>query len=258
MPRIKRWFHVSHDINSDPEVIELTDKFGLMGLKVWLELLSIGDRNEGRLPELSHSTHRSLSIKCNSTVTRVSLVCDWCVTRSWIICDPLPRIRNWLIYNPSRDAKKSELVSPPNLPILTSLPKEKTYVDATASTPPSQLEILTPESDEEAGKLTVKDLVDSWNESFGDLLPRVVLPLSGSRQRKALLRVKEHQSLDYWQRVFTNIAGSDFLTGKSNGSWRCTFDFLINNDTNAIKIYEGAYQNGNKDQTKRNQWQGRR
>ena len=31
MAEYKRWFPVSHDINSDPEVIALTDRFGLAG-----------------------------------------------------------------------------------------------------------------------------------------------------------------------------------------------------------------------------------
>ncbi len=116
MPKIRRWFNVSHDINSDPEVWELTDKFGVAGLRLWLELLSIGDRNEGFLPPLSHPLHRQLSIKCNTTVTRVSHVCDWCLTKTWLVCDPVPRIRNYLTYRPTREAKKEMRASPPNSP----------------------------------------------------------------------------------------------------------------------------------------------
>jgi len=47
MPRIKRWFPVSHDINSDPEVWELTNTFGEWLLPVWLEILSVTDRADG-------------------------------------------------------------------------------------------------------------------------------------------------------------------------------------------------------------------
>ena len=122
MPRIKRWFHVSHDINSDGEVWELTDKFGVSGLRLWLELLSIADRNEGSLPPLSDSFMRQLSIKCNTTQTRVRLMCDWTQTQSWVVCDPAPRVRNWLVYNPPREAKKSQTASPPNPPNPPNLP----------------------------------------------------------------------------------------------------------------------------------------
>lgn len=124
MPRIKRWFHVSHDINSDGEVWELTDRFGVAGLRVWLELLSIADRNDGSLPDLSDSTIRQLSIKCNSTKSRVRLVLDFTMTKRWVVCDPSARVRNWLSYNPLREAKKSQTVSPPNLPNHPNLPIE--------------------------------------------------------------------------------------------------------------------------------------
>src|SRR4051794_5006102 len=50
MPRIKRWFPVSHDINRDPEFCELSRRFGATGIRVWLELLSIADRNDGDVP----------------------------------------------------------------------------------------------------------------------------------------------------------------------------------------------------------------
>jgi len=49
MPRIKRWFPVSQSINQDPEIWEMTRTFGERALRVWLEILSIGDRNEGVL-----------------------------------------------------------------------------------------------------------------------------------------------------------------------------------------------------------------
>jgi len=116
VPKIRRWFNVSHDINSDPEVWELTDKFGVAGLRFWLEILSIGDRNEGLIPDRSHASLRALSLKCNSTVTRVSLMYDFCQTKTWIVCDPLPRLRNYLNFRPSRETKKGLIVSPPNTP----------------------------------------------------------------------------------------------------------------------------------------------
>lgn len=125
MPRIKRWFHVSHDINSDGEVWELTDKFGVAGLRVWLEMLSIADRNEGHLPDLSEATLRQLSIRCNTTQRHLRGILEYTQTRLWIVSDPSPRVRNWLIYNPSRDVKKAAIVSPPILPILSDHPKIK-------------------------------------------------------------------------------------------------------------------------------------
>lgn len=125
MPRIRHWFHVSHDINSDGEVWELTDKFGVTGLRLWLELLSIADRNHGTLPDLSESFVRQLSIKCNTTQTRVRLMLQFSETKTWVVSDPSPRIRNWLIYNPSWGNKKEEsLDTPLPSPLPTPSPKE--------------------------------------------------------------------------------------------------------------------------------------
>lgn len=47
MPRVKRWFPVSHKINRDPEVIELRKKYGNDFIYVWLEILSQCHENKG-------------------------------------------------------------------------------------------------------------------------------------------------------------------------------------------------------------------
>jgi len=49
MPSPKRWFPLSRDINSDPEVIELQKRFGLGGFRLWLEFLARLDCTENHL-----------------------------------------------------------------------------------------------------------------------------------------------------------------------------------------------------------------
>ncbi|KKL26428.1 hypothetical protein LCGC14_2395390 [marine sediment metagenome] len=74
MPRIRRWFHVSHDINSDPEVWELTDRFGDRAYRVWIEILSIADRYDGLVPGEHNYLCISIGAKNkvrSSTVNRV-------------------------------------------------------------------------------------------------------------------------------------------------------------------------------------------
>ena len=115
MPKIRRWFNVSHDINSDPEVWELTDKFGDRGLRAWLECLSIADRNDGYIPGQSDTLLRALSIKLNTSQTRLRLILDWLLMRTWLVSDPLLRVRNYITYKPSREAKREQTVSPPRL-----------------------------------------------------------------------------------------------------------------------------------------------
>ena len=36
---------------------------------------------------------------------------------------------------------------------------------------------------------------------------------------------------------------SDFLTGKNDRGWKMTLDWLIENDTNWVKVMEGKYDN---------------
>ena len=91
--------------------------------------------------------------------------------------------------------------------------------------------------------VNVKELVDGWNDWMKEKLPLVVWPLSLSRQKKARQRLQEHRGAEFWETVFKKILDSPFLLGVNNGSWKCTFDFMIANDSNCIKIWEGQYGN---------------
>lgn len=115
MPRIKRWFPVSHDINSDPEVIQLTDRFGLTGLKVWLEILSIADRNEGVVPGDEETTLRALSIKCNSTLRQLRGIYELIQSLSWINSEFPIRVLNYAKYHRTEERKKNGFRSLPDL-----------------------------------------------------------------------------------------------------------------------------------------------
>lgn len=129
MPRIRRWFHVSHDINSDPEVWELTDTFGDWFIRVWLQMLSIGDRNNFRIRgdrrwiEVGLSTlWKSNSKRYNHEWrrNRVSMALDWMVNKGWIKFESDGiLICNQRKYNPSREAKEiprgKSVASPPIL-----------------------------------------------------------------------------------------------------------------------------------------------
>ncbi len=46
MPRIRRWFHCSQELNHDPEFRVYAKKFGLAGVRFWIEVLAILDRTD--------------------------------------------------------------------------------------------------------------------------------------------------------------------------------------------------------------------
>src|SRR5215510_9681166 len=99
MPRIKRWFPVSHDINADPEIWAMKHQIGERSLCVWLEILSIADRNESELPGDYEELIRSIAGKCQCTHRTVSSVFEFAKSRLWLVSDPTLRTRNYGKYN---------------------------------------------------------------------------------------------------------------------------------------------------------------
>ena len=138
MPRIRRWFHVSHDIYSDPEVWELTDRFGERAFRVWMEILSIADRYDGLVPGEIKYLSSTLAAKCKSRSRTVEGIIRYATDKEWIVYDPVRRVRNQLKYRPRRETKEipeGELsASPPLLssPILSSTVPKKRTMSATA------------------------------------------------------------------------------------------------------------------------------
>jgi hypothetical protein len=97
--------------------------------------------------------------------------------------------------------------------------------------------------------LSVQEITDGWNEVVAPLgLPRVV-GLSRERRRKLLERLREHSDFDWWQTIFNRISRSKFLRGENSRGWVCTFDFLIKNDSNALKIFEGQYETAEREKS---------
>jgi len=99
VPRIKRWFPVSQDINSDPEIWAMRHQIGEKSLSIWLELLSISDRNESELPGDYEELVRSVASKCQATKRTVLAVFDFAKSRLWVVSEPTLRVRNYLKYH---------------------------------------------------------------------------------------------------------------------------------------------------------------
>jgi hypothetical protein len=85
-----------------------------------------------------------------------------------------------------------------------------------------------------------KTIVEYWN-SKGNL-PKV-LTLSKGRKSHLAARLKEPEFRDRWKEVIDLIAKSSFLTGHNDRNWRATFDWVIKNADNYLKILEGRYSN---------------
>lgn len=73
-------------------------------------------------------------------------------------------------------------------------------------------------------------------------LPRVK-EVSKGRREKERIRLEEHPDLTWWAVVFDKMNGSKFCCGQNERGWTATFDWIIANDGNALKVYEGKYDN---------------
>lgn len=87
------------------------------------------------------------------------------------------------------------------------------------------------------GIFTPNDLFRLWNERRG-VLPKAT-KLTKDRTTKCKLRLKENPDKDFWMTTIENLASSDFAT---QGKW-ANFDWILKNESNALKAFEGAYQN---------------
>lgn len=94
-------------------------------------------------------------------------------------------------------------------------------------------------------KICLSPLQELWNSNCGKISR--VLTSSNTRRQKEVLRLKE-RPLEEWEKVFEKINISLFCQGKGNGAWKwkANYDWIIANESNAIKVLEGKYDNPNK------------
>lgn len=86
-----------------------------------------------------------------------------------------------------------------------------------------------------------REFVNLFNSKV-EYIPKVS-ELSSSRREKINTRKKEKADLAWWARVFEK-ADNVLIPGKEGKKdWFPTFDWLIDNDKNAVKVFEGNYDN---------------
>lgn len=89
------------------------------------------------------------------------------------------------------------------------------------------------------------DVLTRIQTEFNNVGLSKVTVLSKSRKEKLKLRLKEF-SEDIIIDTIKKIPNSKFLMGENKQGWKCTFDWLIENDKNLLKVYEGNYDGNEK------------
>jgi len=80
-----------------------------------------------------------------------------------------------------------------------------------------------------------------WNEFATKANKIKIAKLTDSRKKKIALRLKEYKNLlEIFTYVLKKSENSQFLLNSNF----YTFDWLFENDTNILKVYEGKYDNG--------------
>jgi len=83
-------------------------------------------------------------------------------------------------------------------------------------------------------------LFEIWNQNRGPLPEAKECRAGTKRGRAAAARWAERPDAAYWTGVVRRLAASPFCRGETGGTWRATFDFLIQPDTH-VKVLEGKY-----------------
>lgn len=96
-------------------------------------------------------------------------------------------------------------------------------------------------------KVTPKTFVELFNTTCPSL--QKIEETTKTRSDKIKTRLKEHPDLGWWTTVFERADKMEFTyeKGLHKGKvWRPSFDWLIENDNNAVKVAEGHYENKKK------------
>lgn len=82
------------------------------------------------------------------------------------------------------------------------------------------------------------DILKSWNEIVKDTPIPTILKLTPERKTKIKSRFELLSTLSEWEDLFKKVIKIPFYCGDGDRGWICTFDYLVKNDNNIVKILE--------------------
>lgn len=100
-------------------------------------------------------------------------------------------------------------------------------------------------------KYEYQSIINAWNSAADEGKLSKLVKLTDKRKQKLKKRLDEIGEDDFINAI-KKISESDFLTGKNSRNWKISFDWLIANDTNIVKVLEDKYSD--KLQAEDNPW----
>jgi hypothetical protein len=111
-----------------------------------------------------------------------------------------------------------------------------------------RLGIYVGPSDQPEEKVTEKIPFDEIKNLFNELCPSYAKVMTITEKRKPHIMARWNQfkgNMQTFETAFAKLEASDFCKGQNDRQWRASFDWIIVNDTNIIKVLEGKYDNKN-------------
>jgi hypothetical protein len=238
--------YFSHDTTSGKTIFTLESKFGNDGYAFWFKLLELLGCQD------------SLSIDCNSLPDWEFLIAKTKVSEitATEILDLLSRIDAidaelweekiiWVQKFTDRLSHvfKKRKEDTPIKPSFCHRNNTSTVVPVEESTQSKVKESKVKES-------KVKDIYVPYEticEHFNSICKSLskVVSITDKRKTKMKARWNELKTIEAFENLFYLTEQSDFLCGREK-DWKCSFDWLMDNNNNYIKVLEGQYTNKNK------------
>jgi len=255
------YYYHDADMRNDIKVKALRRRFGAEGYAVWNYLLEVLTDSEGFVIEFSDLTKELLAADFDITVERLTEIVDYCCTlellqraddgRGIFSRSHQARLQAVLdLKDKRRRAGKAGMAARWGVKDAasnnTSLQSNNTVI-----TPNNEENRKEENGTEQKGtgkkiEYPYQAIADLWNKCC-TALPKVQT-LNDARRQKIKARLSEFgKGRDVWlataESLFETIAASDFLCGTNNNGWTATFDWVMANSKNWVKVLEGNYDN---------------
>jgi hypothetical protein len=120
-----------------------------------------------------------------------------------------------------------------------------------------RLGIYVGPSDQPEEEVTEKIPFNEIKNLFNKLCPSYSKIISITEKRKPHIRARWNQfkgDMQIFETAFMKLEASDFCKGNNDRRWRASFDWIIVNDTNMVKVLEGKYDNKGVAKAEPKQW----
>ena len=233
-----------HSTTSGKTIFTLESKFGNDGYAFWFKLLEILGCQE------------SLSYDCNNVPDWEYLIAKTKVSEisATEILDTLSKLdaidQNLWNKKIIWVQKFADNLSSVFKKRHTETPNKPCFCDRNATIAEVSVEIST-QSKVKESKVKESRVKESIYVPYGTIVERFnsickslskVVSITDKRKSKIKARWMELKTIEAFEQLFTLTEQSDFLCGREK-EWKCTFDWLMMNDTNYIKVLEGNYAN---------------